>query len=96
MPFEKGKSGNVGGRPVGAKSQKTLEWEALGESITSLQSGNFNAYLNELWNGSKTDKTTAADLFLKALEYFKPKQARTEIKQDGVTEVTIRVIEGNE
>jgi hypothetical protein len=96
MPFEKGKSGNVGGRPVGAKSQKTLEWEALGDSITSLQSGNFNAYLNELWNGNKTDKTTAADLFLKALEYFKPKQARTEIKQEGVAEVTIRVIEGNE
>ena len=34
MPFEKGKSGNPNGKPIGAKGQKTLQWEALGEAIT--------------------------------------------------------------
>jgi len=45
MPFEKGKSGNPNGKPLGAKGQKTLQWEALGESITGQQAEQFNAFI---------------------------------------------------
>ena len=34
MPFKKGQSGNVKGKPKGAKGKKTEQWEAIGESIT--------------------------------------------------------------
>jgi hypothetical protein len=78
MPFEKGKSGNPNGKPIGAKGQKTLQWEALGESITGHQAEQFNAFLDKLWNSrNDEDKMIASELYLKTLEYFKPKQART-------------------
>ena len=90
MPFEKGKSGNESGRPVGAKSKKTLEWEALGEAILTRHSERANQVLAAM------DDEKFLDHYGKLLEYFKPKQARTEVKQEGTAEVTIRVIEGNE
>jgi hypothetical protein len=78
MPFEKGKSGNPNGKPIGAKGQKTLQWEALGESITGHQAEKFNEFLDKLWNSrNDEDKMIASELYLKTLEYFKPKQART-------------------
>ena len=88
MPFVKGKSGNVKGKPKGVKAQKTLEWEALGESITTRQAGKFNKFLDRLWDN---DELKAADLFLQTLEYFKPKQARTEIKQEGVQQLEVLI-----
>jgi hypothetical protein len=85
MAFQKGISGNPKGKEVGLKSRKTLEWEALGESIAGKQSGKFNSFLNMLWDSpERKDNVMAAELFLNALEYFKPKQARTEVKQEGV------------
>ena len=86
MPFKKGKSGNLKGKPKGVKAKKTLEWEALGESITTKQAGKFNKFLDNLW---EQDQLKAADLFLQTLEYFKPKQARTEIKQEGVQKLEV-------
>jgi hypothetical protein len=78
MPFEKGKSGNPNGKPVGAKGQMTLQWEALGDSITGHQAEQFNAFLDKLWSSrNDEDKMIASELYLKTLEYFKPKQART-------------------
>lgn len=89
MPFKKGQSGNPKGKPVGAIGEKTKQWDALGEAIVGRQAEKFNDYLEELWNGNKSDKAMASELYLKSLEYFKPKQARTEVKQEGVQQMEI-------
>jgi hypothetical protein len=90
MPFEKGQSGNPNGKPKGAKSEKTLQWEALGESITGQQAEQFNAFLNKLWSSRQDeDKMIASELYLKTLEYFKPKQARNTIVGDADAPVQI-------
>jgi hypothetical protein len=85
MPFKKGHK-LAKGRPKNSKNERTLEWEALGESITTKQAGKFNEYLNNLWD---EEPSNAANLFLQTLEYFKPKQARTEIKQEGVQQLEV-------
>ena len=84
------KKGHGGLKPPGAKSQKTLQWEALGESITGQQAEQFNEFLNKLW-GSRNDedKMIASELYLKTLEYFKPKQARNTIVGDADAPVQI-------
>lgn len=89
MPFKKGQSGNPKGKPIGAVGERTKQWDALGESIVGRQADSFNNFLEELWNGNKADKSIASELYLKSLEYFKPKQARTEVKQEGVQQMEI-------
>jgi len=42
MPFEKGQSGNPNGKPKGAKSEKTKQWEELHESIVGVHADKFN------------------------------------------------------
>ncbi len=74
MPFKKGNKG----RPVGSKNIKTIQWEALSDSIVELHTSEFNEYLISLWNGDDKQKELACNYFLKVLEYFKPKQARIE------------------
>ena len=78
MPFKKGQSGNAKGKPKGAKGKKTQQWEALAESITGYQSERFAQHMKTLWNGTPEQKNQACELFLKTVEYFKPKQARVE------------------
>jgi hypothetical protein len=71
--FEKGNPG----KPKGAIHTRTRQWDALGESITGQQADQFNGYLRELWESpDPDDRQAAAELFLKILEYFKPKHAR--------------------
>jgi hypothetical protein len=77
MPFKKGHSGNIKGKPKGAKSKKTIQWEILGESIMNEHTEKFNAELSKL-NGEKF-----MDMYVKVLEYFKPKQNRTDITTGG-------------
>lgn len=72
MPFKKGHNGHR----KGAKGKKTAQWDELAESITGEQADHFSNYMAELWGGGKDSKREAAELYLKTVEYFKPKQAR--------------------
>ncbi len=83
MPFKPGKSGNPTGRPNGAKSEKTLQWEALGEALLTKHSERANKILETMPDDKFLDN------YGKLLEYFKPKQARTEIKQEGTQQVEV-------
>jgi len=74
MPFKKGNNG----RPVGSKNIKSIQWEALSDSIVEQHTSAFNEFLTDLWNGDDKQKELACNYFLKVLEYFKPKQARFE------------------
>ena len=90
MGLPKGQTNNSSGRPVGSKNKRTEQWEQLGESITGQQAEQFNDFLNKLW-GSRNDedKMIASELYLKTLEYFKPKQARNTIVGDADSPVQI-------
>lgn len=74
--FKKGEINNPDGRPVGAKNKKTLAWEKLGEYIIGEGAEKYSEYLNTL------DDKKFADEFRAIIEYFKPRQMRTEIKAD--------------
>ena len=90
MGLPKGQTNNSSGRPVGSKNKRTEQWEQLGESITGQQAEKFNEFLDKLW-GSRNDedKMIASELYLKTLEYFKPKQARNTIVGDADAPVQI-------
>lgn len=77
MPFKKGQSGNARGKPTGTKSKKTVQWELLGDSIMNKHTERFNGVLKAM------DDDKFADTFIKVLEYFKPKQNRTDITSGG-------------
>jgi hypothetical protein len=75
--FAKGNSG----KPVGAKSERTKQWEALHESIVGSHAEKFNKLLDSLYLRALEDDDDAMEMYMnnyvKLLEYFKPKQART-------------------
>lgn len=90
MGLPKGQTNNSSGRPVGSKNKRTEQWEQLGESITGQQAEQFNDFLNKLWSSrNDEDKMIASELYLKTLEYFKPKQARNTIVGDADAPVQI-------
>jgi len=80
MAFTKGKSGNPDGRPKGAKDKRTLAWELLGEYIVGEGAERYMDLLLAL------EDTKFRDEFRAIIEYFKPRQMRTEIKADIKTE----------
>lgn len=69
-----GISNNPKGKPKGTLSAKTLQWEALGESIVTIHTDRFNSIL-----ANSNDKEFS-DRFLQVLEYFKPKLNRTTLE----------------
>lgn len=69
------KKGNPG-KPKGAISNKTKQWEALSESIVTTHAERFNTCLASM------DDEQFSNLFIKVLEFFKPKYNRTEIAAD--------------
>ena len=79
-PFEKG---NTFAKNKG-KHEKTKQWEALGESIATTHTERFNAIL------VGSDDETFLKYYTLILEYFKPKQARTEIQGQVEHEIKIR------
>lgn len=96
--FSKGTSGNPKGKPPGTKTGKTLQWEALGACITATHAARFNDLLNDLWSSKDmSDRVKAADLFLKTMDYFKPRLQRVEaaVKEERPFPAPIIVLRGS-
>ena len=74
--YKPGESGNLKGKPKGAVSAKTKAWDRLGEYIINDGAERYSEYLSKL-----TEESFAIE-FRAVLEYFKPRQMRTEIKAD--------------
>ena len=74
--YKPGESGNIKGKPKGAVSAKTKAWDRLGEYIVNEAAEKYCEYLDTLKDKSHADE------FRAILEYFKPRQMRTEIKAD--------------
>ena len=62
---------------VGSKNKKTVQWEALGESIMNEHTEKFNEEL------AKLKGNQFMEMYIKVLEYFKPKLNRTDITTGG-------------
>lgn len=80
MRFEKGNNANPKGRPPGSISEKMRRWEKLGDYLTT-----------DAAERAKLIMSTASDKdfmkwYMELLEYFKPKQQRTEIVDERTPE----------
>jgi hypothetical protein len=85
--FQKGHI-KKGGIKKGVKHQRSQQWAQLGESITSIHTERFNALL------SQSDDDVFMDMYLKTLEYFKPKLQRSEVTQTTTIETQVFKIGG--
>lgn len=105
MQKRKGMFNSESAKEAGIKSRKskelrTSQWELLSMSLTNGQAQNFMSFMEELWKDkgkekkqARIDKELAADLFLRTIEYFKPKYSRVDTKiQSGDTVHEIRFI----
>lgn len=73
MGLRKGQTNNPNGRPQGSKGLRKVQWESLSETILNAHTKEFDDYLHELWKGDQAQRFMAAQLYLKTLQYFKPK-----------------------
>jgi hypothetical protein len=74
------KGNNLGAVKAGKKSKKVQAWEELGKHIEELHTEKFNEFMLSLWQSKiKRDKILAAELYLKVLDYFKPKLSRSTV-----------------
>jgi hypothetical protein len=74
------------GRPKGTKNVRTLQWEELGDTITGYHADQYTTLLDELWQSKDmAERMKAADLYLRTLDYFKPKLQRIQIPAEPVT-----------
>ncbi|MDH5570377.1 MAG: hypothetical protein OEY89_01350 [Gammaproteobacteria bacterium] len=71
--FKKGVSGNLSGRPKGAKGKRQQEWEQLGEFLTETGAQRVKAYMESLNDKEFFEK------YKDLLNYFKPKMQSTSI-----------------
>lgn len=77
------KGKKTGGRVKGTVNEKTKQWEALGEAIATTHAERFNQILET------AEDENFQRYFTMILEYFKPKQARTEVTGEIDSKVTI-------
>ena len=83
--FEKGKSGNPNGRPVGTVSEKVKMSNELGEWFVQEGAQKCMRIMNDMEDEEYIKHYTAL------LEYFKPKQARITHSGDEKAPVIIQV-----
>ena len=82
MPAPKGNKYSTG-RPSGSKNERTKQWDDLGEALLTRHAERANKIMETMPDDKFMDN------YGKLLEYFKPKQARTEIKQEGTQQVEV-------
>lgn len=75
MAASKGNNYNPNGRPQGAKSKKTIQWEYFAEYCMSEGLERFQTELNKL-RGKEY-----VNAFLHLMEFFKPKHSRKDNQQ---------------
>lgn len=90
--YVRGESGNLKGKPKGAKSEKVKFWNQLKEWMVEEGSEKFKSELMKLQG---KEFVTA---YSQTLEYFKPKLSRAEVKNENNSTLTIKreVITKNE
>lgn len=65
------------GRPKGSKNRRTMQWSEIGDALVNDHTARFSETLDALWSSDHlSDRVKGAELFLKVLEYFKPKMHR--------------------
>lgn len=72
MAFQKGKSGNPGGRKKGSKNKAT---KTLRERVSQLLDNNFEQVVEDM---KSLDAKQRVDTWVKLLEYVMPKLQRSE------------------
>jgi len=100
----KGTTNNPNGRPIGSKNERTAQWDALAESIVGIHADNFNKIMDadfvdatehedeEIMMNARSRYTNN---YIKIMEFFKPKQARTTIVGDEQSAPVQIVIKSN-
>ncbi len=92
MPFKEGESGNPNGRPVGAKSKKTLEWEQFGKEFLAGAMPKFAQIVDDWMDSDDADlQYKAMGLTRDMIEYFKPKLSRTQLSGDEGSQIEFKI-----
>ena len=83
MGLPKGRTNNPNGREKGSKNLRTLQFEALGESIIGEHSERFNEILRSFMNSEDVNlQIKGCQMYMDTLEFFKPKQSRVQHSSD--------------
>ena len=87
MPAPKGRpKPKNSGMKKGAKMKKTLEWEEFGRIVIDGTLPQVQSYFDSL----KENPALLYEEWLKLIEYFKPKLARTETKGENTIEIIFK------
>ena len=90
MAFKKGKSGNPAGREKGSINEKTKIWNEIGEVLSGATLEIYMSNLKYLMISEDAKiKAEGMKRYETILEFFKPKLARTEVKQEQISETII-------
>jgi len=76
MPFVKGRK-KTGGRKKGTPNVRSQQWDSMGEFLLQQGSERLLDYMQSCEDREYTE------IFLRLIEYFKPKQARVEESVEG-------------
>jgi len=94
MPFTKGKSGNVAGRPNGALNRST---EQAKLAVARLANQGLDALREDIEKIRKNNPIEAAKIYLKLLEYIVPKKAAIELSgeiQQRIQQISVNIQDG--
>ena len=87
MPFKKGQSGNMEGRPKGSLSSKRQEWEQMGETLVGTWTDYVMQVGNDMIEEGKFEEFYP--LYRDMVNYFRPKLSSAQVKQE--TEIKVEL-----